>query len=356
MSNLDNPKNITGIADLLADEDEDIDIKDIEASIISGLPSVKKEKTLDYGKQFGKELEDLGRKFNLNTPRVFNTQIGDEDNDASDNRGIDDLLNWSPYGKTDKPKGAPNKSSYQAPYNLDDGDTNENAEGDGDVEFYPETVASRPVIKSWSAGRPDDTQLNRMTNEERKQEHLNRVLGNMEKNNDDAEFVQQEDDEDEMARIMEQIDLLTGNLTSEGLDLSKIPTISVDSTKKEAKSVLKILQIKNDRLRYCDFVEEAILAGAYGLENVFDGNREVFGKKIDLTGYSDTVKVKLRRMRYDTSNFVSSVMQGFNVGSGWRILLELVPSLFLYSRDRRTTAKDNLASDTGYKKAIQDLL
>ena len=91
------------------------------------------------------------------------------------------------------------------------------------------------------------------------------------------------------------------------------------------------------------------------MESVFDGEREVFGSKIDLTGYSDTVKVKLRRMRYDTSTFVSNMMKGYNIGSGWRIVLELIPSLFLYSRDRKLTAKDSLMTDASYKKAMQTL-
>jgi hypothetical protein len=91
------------------------------------------------------------------------------------------------------------------------------------------------------------------------------------------------------------------------------------------------------------------------MESVFDGQREVFGSKIDLTGYSDTVKVKLRRMRYDTSTFVSNMMKGYNIGSGWRIVLELIPSLFLYSRDRKLTAKDSLMTDESYKKAMQNL-
>ena len=158
-----------------------------------------------------------------------------------------------------------------------------------------------------------------------------------------------------MAKIMEQIDLLKTNLENEGVNLERIPDVNAGTSKKEARSILKILQIKNDRLRYCDFFEEGILAVAYGLEGVFNGNREIFGSKIDLTGYSDTVKVKLRRMRYDTSNFVSSVMQGYNINSGWRIVLELIPSLFLYSRDRRLKANDNLISDDAYKKAMQDL-
>ena len=178
----------------------------------------------------------------------------------------------------------------------------------------------------------------------------------MEKTNDDAEFVRQEDEEDEMADIMERIDMLRTCLETEGLDLSKIPDVNTGTSKKEAKAILRILTIKNDRARYCDFFEEGILAVAYGLEGIFNGKSEIFGSRIDLTGYSDTVKVKLRRMKYDTSHFVSSIMQGYNIGSGWRLALELIPSLFLYSRERKLTANDNLISDENYKKAVQDLV
>jgi hypothetical protein len=121
------------------------------------------------------------------------------------------------------------------------------------------------------------------------------------------------------------------------------PVTSIETYKESINLILNALSLPT------------FLAMAYGLENVFDGKREVLGSKIDLTGYSDTVKVKLRRMRYDTSNFVSGIMQGYNISSGWRIMLELVPSLFLYSRNRRLTGKDNLISDENYKKAMQDL-
>jgi hypothetical protein len=347
MSDLNNPKNIIGMGDILADDDEDIDIDEIERSITSGVSIKKKEeKTVDMAKEYSKEIEDLSRRFKVGNNSMF------DDNDDSDDDVKPITSSWSGQNKPSEPS----TSSYKTPYNLADDDEEDDEEDDQSPSFvnrpnpdnyYPPT--------GWQADRPVDEQLNRMTNEERKQEHVNRVLGSMEKNNDDADFVQKEDEEDEIARIMEQIDLLRTNLESEGVDLSRIPEVNAATSKKEAKAVLKILQIKNDRLRYCDFFEEGILAIAYGLENIFDGKREIFGSKIDLTGYSDTVKVKLRRMRYDTSNFVSGIMQGYNINSGWRIMFELIPSLILYSRNRRLTGKDNLISDENYKKAMQDL-
>jgi len=384
MTNFDNPKNIVGMGDILADDDEDVDIDEIEKSVVSGIQTKPKEKTIDLAKEYSKELEDLGKKFNLDNKSKFTniTQFNNEDS-----RDIDDLLNLSnnSVGLSQKisngsvplnnsiPKlslnanhssagpssvnqyntSHTNNGNYKPPYNLVDDDDSDDDDDENGVPttYYPSNNA-RPA---WDPNKPEDSQLNQMTNEERKQTHVNRVLQTMESNNDDAEFVKKEDEEDEMARIMEQIDLLKSNLESEGVDLSRIPDVNSGTSKKEAKAVLRILQIKNDRLRYCDFFEEGILAVAYGLEGVFNGQREMFGNRIDLTGYSDTVKVKLRRMRYDTSSFVSGVMQGYNISSGWRIVLELIPSLFLYSRDRRLKSKDTLISDESYKKAMQDL-
>jgi len=338
MTNIENPRNVVGMGELLADDDEDLNIDDLEKSITTGV-SIKKESQVDFSKEYAKEIEDFGSKFNITT-NTKQIQIETDDDDVS-SKELDELLNYSPYNKPSANAiAASQPTGYKPPYNLVDDDN-----------YYPSSN-SRPA--DWPVPLKDD-QLNRMTNEERKQDHVNRVLGNIEKIDDDAEFVEQEDEEDEMARIMEQIDLLRSNLESEGVDLSRIPDVNSATSKKEAKAVLRILQIKNDRLRYCDFFEEGILALAYGLESIFNGQREILGSRIDLTGYSDTVKVKLRRMRYDTSNFVSSIMQGYNIGSGWRIALELIPSLFLYSRDRKMTAKDSLYSDESYKKAIQDI-
>lgn len=366
MTNFNNPKNVIGMAELLADDDEDVDIDDIEKSITTGITAKRKEpQPVDIAKEYSKEIDDLGRRFGVSASKSKPSSISAED-DSDDTRTIDDLLNWSPYQKptiNNKPPVKMMSSSSssnppsKAPYSTaDDDDDDNDDEPTVDMNaaasnYYPSNTA-RPA---WSAEVPRDEQLSRMTDEERKQEHLSKVLGNMEHNTDDSTFIQQEDEEDEMAKIMEQIDLLKTNLGNEGVNLDRIPDVNTNTSKKEARSILKILQIKNDRLRYCDFFEEGILAVAYGLEGVFNGNREIFGSKIDLTGYSDTVKVKLRRMRYDTSNFVSSVMQGYNISSGWRIVLELIPSLFLYSRDRRLKANDNLISDDAYKKAMQDL-
>jgi len=330
MENLNDPRNIIGMSDILADDDDDeLDIDEIEKSIVNGVSYTKKEtKQVDLAKEYDKELDQLTRQF-----------------------GIDSGSSGSGFGMSGSSKpSVPDVSGGfgKSPFDADD------ADDDQDDQDDDQNQNDQPQTK-WSAAAPRDSQLQRMTTEERKQNHINQVLGSIDKAGDETPFLQQEEEEDEMARIMEQIDLLKTNLESEGIDLSRIPDVGVNTSKKDAKAVLRILQIKNDRLRYCDMFEEGILAMAYGLESAFDGKKNWFGTQIDLTGWSETVKVKLRRMRYDTSSFVSEVMKGYNLGSGWRILFELLPSLFLYSRDRRLKANDNLISDDRYKEAINNL-
>ena len=65
MSNLNNTKNVVGMCDLLADDDESLDIDDLEKSIISGVTQPKKSATVDLAKEYSKEIDDLGKKFGV---------------------------------------------------------------------------------------------------------------------------------------------------------------------------------------------------------------------------------------------------------------------------------------------------
>jgi len=97
--------------------------------------------------------------------------------------------------------------------------------------------------------------------------------------------------------------------------------------------------------------------GAHALEEIFDGKRVWFNRySPDLTGWHNTVNVKLRRMRYDTSNLVSGVMQDYNIGSTTRIALELVPSMFLHSKMRRQQfGSQTLYSDDQMSSAMNNI-
>ena len=77
-----------------------------------------------------------------------------------------------------------------------------------------------------------------------------------------------------------------------------------------------------------------------------------FGTSPDLTGWSDTARVKLSRSRYTTSSIVGNVIQNSNIGPVTRLFIEFVPSIILYS-NRRKEAR--IFDNNDYKNSINDL-
>lgn len=200
--------------------------------------------------------------------------------------------------------------------------------------------------------RAESKTLASLTEEQKKQSIISRVLSGVE---DDKFNVDKEKEEDDKTIMLEQIDMLLDNLKDEGINLDRIPHIGHESNYEEVQKVLKVLRLKNDRVRYQSFAEESILATSYTLEWLFDGKKDYMGRKPDLTGWSATVNMKLRRMRYDTSTFVSDIMQDNNLGHGTRILLELIPSLFLYSKMKKSQYSDNILSSDELNSAMSKI-
>ncbi len=216
--------------------------------------------------------------------------------------------------------------------------------------MYQSSYESHDIdrMASFVSKKPFSAQV---TEEQKKRRILSHIL-------DDVEggfSMEKEKEEEQKVILLENIDTLMTSLTDDGADLSRIPTVTTDSPIEEIENVHKILRIKNDRSRYCTFAEELILAGSSVLEMVFDGKKTYLGRQPDLRGWSSTVSVKLRRMRYDTSTFVSNMMQGYDFGHGLRIALELLPSVILYSKMRKSQYNDNLITSDEMSNAINKI-
>lgn len=181
------------------------------------------------------------------------------------------------------------------------------------------------------------SRLSNLTEEQERRRHINAVMGDMRKETRTSFGVEHERVQDEKASKLEQIGQLRMTLEEEGVDCSGVGAPTMDSPVKEIDSVLAILKLKNDRNRYSSLAEEVVLGLAEGVETVFDGTREVpiVGWKPDYTGYHNTVNVKLHRMRFETSQVVGNVIEKYNIGPSARIVMELLPSFFLYPRQQR---------------------
>ena len=326
MENLNDPKNIAGLSNLIRDDDleSNLDLAELEREIANGTTYNQVEE-VNVANEYRKEIERLSRNFDLE-------------------------IHSQEKKPTISPINSPETSPEQSYRSISANKSNNTY----DRNSYNSPKLSKSEYRIESPREYRDTQLKNMTMEEDKQYKINKVLGDI----DDKELefsVEKEKDEDRKASLMEQIDMLKITLEDDGIDISGIPPITKNSSITDVQNIYKILRLKNDRNRYCSFAEELILSGSYGMEYLFNGEKEWFGKKPDLTGWSSTVKVKLRRMRYETSSFVQEIMQEYNLSPGIRLALELIPSMFLYSRNRRLSHNDNLVSDSDYKNAISNL-
>lgn len=215
-------------------------------------------------------------------------------------------------------------------------------------DLFPGFNYAKENYESDRSSNYRSSELSRRTDEEYRHDQVKSVMNSM-GGGGDSKFISLEEanKEDEKTIMLEEIDSLRASLEEEdakGID--KIPIVSQNDDYTAVENVLRRLRLKNDRARYTGLADEFLLWGAQGLEELFDGNRKWLGKNPDLTGWSKEVQVKLRRMRHDTSTLVSGVMHDYNIGPGMRILLELIPNLFMYARRRKQNyGKGNIYSD-----------
>jgi hypothetical protein len=177
----------------------------------------------------------------------------------------------------------------------------------------------------------------RVTDEQERRRHINSVVSDIRGETRTTFGVERERVQDIKASKLEQIGQLRMTLEEEGIDCNGVSNPTSESPMEEIDSVLNILRLKNDRNRYSSLAEEVILGFAEGIETVFDGSRAVplVGWRPDYTGYHNTVNIKLHRMRFETSQVVGNIIEKYNVGPTARIVMELLPSFFLYPRQQK---------------------
>ncbi len=180
------------------------------------------------------------------------------------------------------------------------------------------------------------------TREEQLQSNISKVLESVPRMNIDMD---QEIENERKNHLLEQIESLKDDLDELGIAIDRIPFVSYDSPLKQIEEVHKRLTFKYNKLKYNSIAEEALVAGASVLEMVFNGKHEYFGCKPDITGYSDVVKSKLKRIRFETSTAVHRFVTNNNVGGLSMVMMELLPSLITQSQRRRLQAYDSINAD-----------
>lgn len=186
------------------------------------------------------------------------------------------------------------------------------------------------------------------TAEQERRRHIDQVLGGLRDETHGTYGAQRERMQDDVANMLDQITGLRLALEEDGIDCKDVEMPNSASPPEQIESVLRVLRLKNDRNRCATVAEEVILGVGEIFESVFDGTREIpiLGVRPDYTGFTNTLNVKLHRMRYETSQVVGDAIQRHRLGPMMRIGLELLPSFALYPRQRkRQRGRPGLSKD-----------
>lgn len=354
MEEIEDPSNIKGI-NLLLNKDNvsnKINIEEIEQDMIGNI-GVQEVKQVDPAAAFKEALSGLNSDFKM---MEFKDQLNYElpvDQTESPTSYQTEPQQTMSY--TQPPNNQRRFEMQEPRGNFENSEKLEQLE-QMDNDMYnihePKTVFGAPMPPR---SEPNSSFF-QMTEEHKRQTHVNNVLRDLDQAGGVSGFsVENERREDTKGFLLEDIDTLKGELVEDDVDISRIPNVDHSSSLEEVENVHKELKRKYDRRRYCSFANDFILAGVYGLEMLFDGERQWGPYQPDLTDWHNTVKVKLRRMRYETSTIVSNIMQEYNIGPGTRIMLELIPSMILHSRMRSSQYDEESYTGDEMAQAYDDL-
>lgn len=333
----------------------DVDFEEIEKSMIAGgdITNIDQEPSDDLENELKKISEQLG--FSLDDTQTegssdfLNSKSSVSINDyvsseKTDTLNMDGLLTSSEPSSSSYGSSEPSSSSYGSS-SSSYGSSEPSSSSYGSSSSYSsshEPLTHNPLSYGSSSYQPSLNSLSQ-TNEELRHNITRGVVQDLGNDSSSKIFsLENERAEHERSLNLEKIDELRRILKSEKIDLSAVPDVNNNSTDEQIDSSLRMLILKNDRIRFHTVAEEVILMGAHALEEMFDGKRVWLGKyKPDLVGWNTHVSSKLRRMRYDTSTIVSNIMNEYNIGSVGRIALELIPNAFAYSRKKKRRSKSD---------------
>jgi hypothetical protein len=139
---------------------------------------------------------------------------------------------------------------------------------------------------------------------------------------------------DEKLQLIAEIDELREQLIAANCRIDGIRQVNEQSTHDDILAIRNILRFKDDRLKYSAMASDMLMFLAYGVEDLFNGEREWFGYKFDMRGWAPHVQVKLRRIQWELSSFMSNIFQDNGISPAFRLAFELIPSAVIYSRTR----------------------
>lgn len=196
-----------------------------------------------------------------------------------------------------------------------------------------------PTFGGWGDATQD---FSTFTDEQKKVDQIETMFQSFPVDSKMQDLLQDDADEDELIRLKENIEGLKQTLIEEQISYDNIAYVNDLTSVSKARKVERAMQVRLDNLRLREMIEEVALTLCSGVEEVCNGENEILGGKPDLRGYSNTLKLKLRRMRGKTTYAVSQVLQNSNMPWWLTLLLDIGPSLFLFARDKQNMHRNML--------------
>ena len=364
-NNADSSANILGLGNIVNRDtiNKNINLKNVEMDLLSDISSqTNHHSNHEYKKEiYNKNIKDIANEIGVDIDNI-STFLDDEQNDnnvSNDNQNINNRQpsivsnNISCAKSNDREKERDNDSHIsQKSDNVRNDFPSlqqrffDRAENDkNDYDKHSANFDKRNNISQ-------NHEKNTAKNEQFRHDVFSNVLQNIKPNADYTHDIYTEELKNKKSMLLEQIELLKLLLQEENENISNIPDLDENDTIDRLNHIYMILKIKKDRLQFDTLGNEFIMFIVHLLEGFFDGERVFLGRyKPDLTGWHNSVGVKLRRMRYETSTVVSDIVQTYNISYGTRLAIELIPSMFLYSKvrtacaNKKKYAKNNMADN-----------
>ena len=232
--------------------------------------------------------------------------------------------------------------------NFDDFDNR--AESEAEQDNYPSSRQDNyPSSRqdNYPSSRHSIDNMDIHTKEHERSQHINEFLRDDSDDDDDTYDMNPERIEDNEAMIVEQIEHLKTELESEGCDVSKYEINKGDSYD-HIKKIWEKLKLKSQYKTYSNMFDEGVLLIANGVEWAFDGKKDYYGYRPNMDGWSDTVNLKLKRMRLETATLISGVIQRYKMSSGISIFAQLAVSGILYSVTKSKSIETDKSETESY--------
>ncbi len=340
--NLNDKTDIEGIHNMIRSDDisSEADLKDIENRIVNGELYVDDNNARQSASQiYDETMNQLLRgtmQSENKSPEIYPVNINVESDNSSIGRRSERRSEHRSEHRSER------RSNYSRPSHRAESREFESVRND-DTYAQPET------------GR-----YQQRTREEERSAALKQFLKTDEVNdndNNDKFELEHEKLADDKVIMIEQIESLKDELRLDKND--KRFAIDEDDDYNKVRATWERLKYKSQLQTYDTMFTEAIIFGTGMIEKLFDGKKVYFGYRPNMEGWSDTVKLKLKRMQPEKTKVVSGIVKNYQINEGASIVIQLILSGILYSQFKGKEAEEeNYGERTSHgewKRAVNDM-